>query len=756
MDQILSHPSEQLSLILDNIADGITAQTPEGRLLYANDAAAALCGYSTGKELLAAPVAEVMERFAVFDEHGRRLTTADLPGRIALRTGKICERVVRSQVLATGREYWSRIRSSPVIKNGRVILAINIFRDITQQHLAQQEQKRSARNQAFLVRSSEILTSSLDYETILKNIAALAVPEFAEWCTVDLAQPGERLKRIALTHANPKKVKRATEVSERYPEQPSETGGIHKVIATGQAEMVSEISEEMLAKSAKSPQHFELLKELELRSYMCAPIIVRDKVIGAITFLAGETERRFDQEDLKLAQELARRAALAIDNAKLYQEAQALAFHDTLTGLPNRKLLSDRLIQTIKQAHRNTEGLGILFMDLDRFKNINDTLGHSIGDDLLKETALRLTKCIRDEDTVARIGGDEFVILLNNTHSARDAIKVARKVLKAMSPVFTIDGRKLHVTTSIGIALYPSDGEDAPALLKHADTALYRAKEAGRNNYQLYDKTMGIETSEKLRLENELRLALDNNELIMYYQPIVDLRTGLISQVETLMRWEHPTLGLIYPNEFIPIAEETGMIVNMSGLIFRQVGRQLVKWQKMGLGQFRAAINLSGRQFMQPNMVDRIDAYLKEVGLAPEFVELEITESLAMKDIGITIQKLTQLRNLGISISVDDFGTGYSSLNYLKKLPIHSVKIDRSFVQNCIDDSQDAAIIQAIISLAHSLDLKVCAEGVETQEQKDFLNELGCDLMQGYLISRPLSPNDFTKFLRRYHKQQLF
>ncbi len=756
MDQILSNPPEQLSLILDNITDGITAQTPEGKLLYANDAAAALCGFITGKELAAASTPELFKKFALFDEAGEQMTLEDLPGHLTINTGRASEKMVRFRVLATGEEHWARVKSSPVRKYGRVILAINIFRDITHYHLADQVLRRSTRNQNFLVRSSEVLTSNLDYETILKNIASLAVPEFADWCTVDLSLPNGKLRRIALAHVDPLKVARAEEVSYKYPEEPNEAGGIHKVIQTGQAELVSEITEEMLAFNAKNQEHFSMLQELGLRSYMCAPIVVRKQIIGAITFLAGETDRRFDAEDLKLAQELSRRAALAIDNAKLYQEAQALAFHDTLTGLPNRKLFSDRLIHTIKQAHRNKEGLGVLFMDLDRFKNINDTLGHTVGDELLKKTALRLSKCIREEDTVARIGGDEFVILINNIHSARDAIRVARKILKAMSPTFTIDGRKLHITTSVGIALYPSDGDDAPALLKNADTALYRAKEAGRNNYQLYNKTMGIETSEKLRLENELRMAIDNDELTMYYQPIVDLQTGMITQVETLMRWEHPTLGLIYPNEFIPIAEETGLIVNMSGLIFRQVGRQLVKWQEFGLGRFRAAINLSSRQFMQPNMVDRIDSYLKEVGLSPEFLELEITESLAMKDIGITIEKLGQLRNLGVSISVDDFGTGYSSLNYLKKLPINAVKIDKSFVQNCIDDTQDAAIIQAIISLAHSLDLKVIAEGVETEQQKQFLISLDCDLMQGYLVSRPLAPADFTKFLRRYHKQQLF
>ncbi len=756
MDQFFSNPPEQLSLILDNIADGVTAQAPDGHLIYANNAAAILCGFKNGREMIAAPVEDIVKRFMIYDEGGQSLSSADLPGSLALREGKTVEKVVHFHVVETGQEQWSRVTSSPVFKAGKIVLVINIFRLITDQHLAQQELERLAQNQNFMARAGEILTSSLDYETVLKNIATLAVPEFADWCTVDLARPGGTLQRIALAHVDPQKVSLAEEISKKYPEQPHEQGGIHHVIKTGKAEMISEMSPELLAQGAQSKEHLDSLINLGLKSYMCVPLTIRNQTIGAITFLAGETNRRFGEEEFKLAQELARRASLAIDNARLYQEAQALAFQDTLTGLPNRKLFSDRLVHALKQSRRSGESLSVLFMDLDRFKNINDTLGHTIGDDLLKETANRLKKCIREEDTVARIGGDEFVILLTDTKTPRDAIKVARKILKVLSPAFAIDGRTLHITTSIGVAMYPGDGEDAPTLLKNADTALYRAKEAGRNNYQLYNKTMGIETSEKLRLENELRQAIDNDELLMYYQPIVDLKTGAITEVEALMRWQHPTLGLIFPNEFIPIAEETGMIVNMSGLVFRQVTRQMVKWQEMNLSHFRVAINLSGRQFMQPNMVDRIDSYLKESGLNPNFVELEITESLAMKDIGITIHKLEQLKALGIFVSVDDFGTGYSSLNYLKKMPIDAVKIDRSFVQNCIEDAQDAAIIQAIISMAHSLNLKVIAEGVETEEQRQFLVNMQCDAMQGYLISRPLPPADFTKFLRRTHKQQLF
>jgi diguanylate cyclase (GGDEF)-like protein/PAS domain S-box-containing protein len=429
--------------------------------------------------------------------------------------------------------------------------------------------------------------------------------------------------------------------------------------------------------------------------------------------------------------------------------------HDALTRLPNQKLFTDRLIQSLKQANRRRESVAVLFLDLDRFKNINSSLGHGAGDEILKEAALRLRKNIREQDTIGRIGGDEFMILLSDIHSAKDAVKVARKILKSLSLSFEVGLKKLHLSTSIGIALYPADGEEAATLLRSADTALHWAKASGGNNYRLFNKSMAIEATQRLRLENELRLAIAENDLVVHFQPIVDPVSGVIDRVEALLRWQHQDMGLILPGEFIPAAEETGLIVHMAGTIIRSAGKQAVKWQKMGLGNFRIAINLSNRQFAQPNLVEKIGGYLKEARLDPKFIELEITESLAMKDIDLTIKKLSQLRDMGMTISVDDFGTGYSSLNYLKKLPVDSVKIDQSFITNCINLKQDAAIVKAIISMAHSLGLKAVAEGVETEEQKKFLTQLGCDLIQGFLISKPLSAAEFTKYLRKHHGQAM-
>jgi diguanylate cyclase (GGDEF)-like protein/PAS domain S-box-containing protein len=895
MDKLLANPSDQLSLILDNIGDGLTAQLPDGSLLYANDAAAVLCGFESGQEMRNTSLSEIAKRFLILREDGSPLPPEELPGRLAITTGRPQEAIIRFRIIETGQDRWSRVKSTPVFKDGKVTLTINIFRDITEFYLAQKSLEQTIRNQNFLASCGEVLSSSLDYEQILKSIAQLAVPEFADWCTVDMLQPDGALRRLALSHADPKKVRWAKELAKKYPSERQEGQGVYHVIETGQAEMISEISEELIKMVARDREHLSILQKVGLKSYMCVPLVTNNRTIGAITFLAGETERRFDTEELRLAKELAHRAALAIDNAELYRKAQEaaereheqsallntiienaptgfalfdqghrylrvndalaeingipaqdhigksieeivpylspqiaplldevfrtnrplvnveisehpalvrvnprhwllnyypintktdsiiavgvivneiterkqfeqtlreseenlrlMAFHDMLTGLPNRQLFTDRLLPALENASREQDSVAVLFMDLDRFKNINDTLGHTVGDHLLKETAKRLTHSIRKQDTVARIGGDEFIILLDQINGHRDAVKVARKILKAFGPAFVIDGHKLHVSTSIGIALFPTDGDDVATLLKHADTALYRAKEAGRNNYQMYNKTMGIETSEKLRLENELRLALANDELTMYYQPIVNLKSGEITQVEALIRWQHPTLGLIYPNEFIPLAEETGMVVHMAGTIFKKVARQVVKWQGIGLAKFRVALNLSGRQFMQPSMVERIDTYLKDTGLHPNYLELEITESLAMKDIELSIKKLQRLKELGVCISIDDFGTGYSSLNYLKRLPIDTVKIDRSFVQNCISDPQDAAIIRAIISMAHSLGLKTVAEGVETEEQRVFLTSIDCDSIQGYLITRPLPAQEFTKFLRQWKKQ---
>lgn len=432
-----------------------------------------------------------------------------------------------------------------------------------------------------------------------------------------------------------------------------------------------------------------------------------------------------------------------------------LAHFDQLTGLPNRTLFQDRLRQALPQASRNGKLVALLFLDLDRFKFVNDSLGHTVGDLLLKEAAGRLTHCVRKSDTVARLGGDEFTVILTNITSVHDAAKVAQKILDDFSRPFGSQGPELFVTPSIGITLYPFDGDDIDLLLKNADTAMYRAKQMGRNNYQFYSAEMNTATIAQLTLESSLRYALKREEFLIHYQPQVDLKTGRITSVEALLRWQHPSLGLVSPQDFIPIAEETGLIVPIGEWVLRTACAQAAAWQKANLPLMHMVVNLSIRQFKQPQLIETVERILGETGLSARHLGLELTESMLMENEERTVATLTQLNKLGIQISIDDFGTGYSSLRYLKCFPIHILKIDQSFVREIETNATDAAIVTSIIALARNLGLRVVAEGVESAAQLKFLRANGCDGMQGYYFSKPLSSEAFEKKLSAPWSMQL-
>jgi diguanylate cyclase (GGDEF)-like protein/PAS domain S-box-containing protein len=424
-----------------------------------------------------------------------------------------------------------------------------------------------------------------------------------------------------------------------------------------------------------------------------------------------------------------------------------LAQHDFLTNLPNRLLLNDRIAQAITLADRHHTQLAILYLDLDKFKHINDSLGHAAGDKLLQSVTKRLKECVRDSDTVSRQGGDEFVVLLAETKNGDDAVISAKKILNHLQALHTVGKSQLHISTSIGISVYPADGVDAETLLKSADTAMYYAKEKGRNNYQFYTAEMNARAVERLIIENNLRRALDKQQFILHYQPKVNLNTGHITGAEALLRWHHDEWGDVVPDIFVPVAEESGLIVPIGRWVLSQACKQAKIWQEAGLQDITIAINISAQEFLQKDFVEGIRAVLMETQLAAHFLELEITESVLMRDIESSTNILQRLKKLGVKLSVDDFGTGYSSLSYLQRFPIDILKIDQSFVQKIESAKDDGIIVSAIISMGNSLKLKVVAEGVETASQLAFLKARHCEEGQGYFFSPPLIAENFAALL---------
>ena len=441
------------------------------------------------------------------------------------------------------------------------------------------------------------------------------------------------------------------------------------------------------------------------------------------------------------------------------ERIRKLAFYDSLTGLPNRVLFKENLEHALAHAERKRRRVATLFLDLDRFKWINDTMGHSVGDKLLQEFAARLNHSVRKNDCVtrsnlnepfyaiARLGGDEFTIILDDIAQAQDAAVVARRIISELARPFLLEGQEVCITVSIGISIYPDDGSDIVTLIKHADTAMYHAKDQGKNNFQFYTSAMTENACELLRLENQLRRALERDEFTLCYQPQVDLETGRVLCLEALLRWHNPELGQVPPTTFIPLAEETGLILAIDAWVMMQACRQLKEWHDMGLGKVRVAVNVSGQNFLQKSLPETTRSILAATGVRPESLELELTEGVLMRNAAETIATLGELKSMGLTLAIDDFGTGYSSLSYLKRFRLDTLKIDRSFIQDVTSDPDSAAIVTALVALASSMKMSVVAEGVETLEQLAFLRELGCRQIQGYLFSRPLVAQDATRLL---------
>lgn len=510
--------------------------------------------------------------------------------------------------------------------------------------------------------------------------------------------------------------------------------------------------------SAGFPEHHPQMKSL-----LAVPISHQGRVYGRIYLSDKENDELFSKHDEDLALSFAHSLSLVLDNAREIEEVNIarqsldyMAHFDALTDLPNRTLLKDRVDQAITHAQRNGCKVGILFLDLDNFKVVNDSIGHRLGDVLLKRVAHRILDSLREGDTAARFGGDEFVVMLPDIYEIQDAATVAAKILESLQAPFDIELHEVFVRISIGISIYPDNSKDIDGLLVEADAAMYHAKKLGKNNYQFFTPEMNSSAQNHIKLEKHLRRAVEQNELVLYYQPQVDIETGEIIAVEALIRWLSPELGIVTPGDFIPFAEETGLIVPIGAWVLKTACTQARLWQQSGLA-IRVAVNLSSRQFHQVQnqhqsrhpLLDDVLSALDEAGLPPYLLELEITEGIMMHHLDTTMEILNTLKNIGVRLSVDDFGTGYSSLSYLKRFPIDMLKIDKSFVNDITTDPSDKAIVAAITVMAQQLKLEVIAEGVESLSQLEFLRELHCHYVQGYYFSKPLPAHEVLVLLQK-------
>lgn len=484
-----------------------------------------------------------------------------------------------------------------------------------------------------------------------------------------------------------------------------------------------------------------------IQSLLLVPLRLEEKFWGCLGLVDCSQERYWSKHEESTLLTLAANISAARQRQQVEEMIRYQALHDLLTGLPNRLLFNEQLSKTLPNVTRRKESLAVMFLDLDRFKTINDSLGHTLGDLLLQSVAQRLNDSLRAGDTVARWGGDEFIILLPQITSVEEVTQVAKRILQALEKAFLIEGNELYISASLGIALLNEHSPDAETLIQHADVALYHAKDKGRNNYQFYTTSISSKAPEVLTIEKSLRHALEREEFVVYYQPQINIHTGKITGMEALLRWQHPEMGLVAPNIFIPLAEESGLIVPIGEWVLRTACMQNKAWQNAGLPPLTVAVNLSLKQFREPKLVQTVAQILEQTELEPRFLELEITETVAIEDLNFTKKVLQELEQMGVHLSIDDFGTGYSSLSRLQLLPLHNLKIDRSFIRELTTDVKVAHIVKAIVTLGRNLGLRLTAEGVEKEEELEFLKSINCEDVQGFLFYKPLSAQKATEIL---------
>jgi diguanylate cyclase (GGDEF)-like protein/PAS domain S-box-containing protein len=727
--------------VMDASPDLIFFVDPESlRFLYVNEANSRLSGYSRDEyKTMTAPQAGGVDPAGV-----RRIYD-----EVIAKGGEThsSEMMYKAK---DGLPGWFEVHRRAVRMGDRWII-VNMSREITSRKLTEKKAVWLSRMYAALGSTNEAILHAKSSQELYQHVCDAAV-NGGKFLTTAVLLPesdGTRMRIAAVSGAAAESLRDAPiSIDETLAEG---RGLVGTAFRTGKPC----VSNDFLKDERMQPWHAQA-DEAGVKAGAAVPLMHGSRTIGVLLLYSG-SKRAFNDEAVTLLERMAENIAFALDNfdheaerKRAEERIQYLATHDGLTGLPNRVMFSQLLNGAIQSARRYQRKFGVLFIDLDRFKVINDTLGHEAGDKLLQETADRLRQSLRSSDTVARLGGDEFVVLVQEVADAEQAATVARKVLSTVIRPMMLAGQECRVTASIGIAMYPGDGEDEQSLMKNADIAMYHAKEEGKNNFQFHSIEIKSQSLERLTLETNLRRALERSEFSLHYQAKLDLKTDTINGVEALLRWQNPQLGSIPPVQFIPLAEETGLIVSIGKWVLRTACAQNVAWQRQGLPPICMAVNLSARQFSDENLLDDIAAALKDSGMAPQLLELEITEGMVIHNPKRAVETLTAIKRMGVRLAIDDFGTGYSSLGQLKNFPIDTLKVDRSFIREIPTDAEDKAITQAIIAMGKTLSLTVVAEGVETEAQAQFLRENACDEMQGYYFSRPIAPDQFATLLRNH------
>jgi diguanylate cyclase (GGDEF)-like protein/PAS domain S-box-containing protein len=651
-------------------------------------------------------------------------------------------------VCADGEIRWMLVRYK-VEKNeqGVTTRLVGANQDVTERKHAEQNQKRLNRALKLLSDCNTTLVHATEESKLLFEICRLVVEQGGyrmAWVGFAEQNAGKNIRPVA-QHGDDRDYLGSLKIT--WADTEEGQGPTGTAIRTGR----TDINQDYLTSPRMAPWREPALLR-GYRSSIALPLNNRTHALGALTIYSAETDA-FGQEEVRLLEELANDLAYGIVTLRTRIEHEAaekqlefLAHHDMLTSLPNRLLLRDRFEQAVAQADRDHSGVAVLFLDLDNFKEVNDSLGHNYGDTLLVRVVARLRACLRDADTISRQGGDEFVVLLPNLRDLASIGNIAQHIVDAFAEPFEIENYSLNTTFSIGISMYPDDGREFDKLLKNADTALYQAKDSGRDTYRFFSEKMNLDAQEQLHLQGQLRNAVKNREFLLHYQPQIDIGSGRIVGAEALVRWQHPEHGLIPPGKFIPLAERSGLVVPMGEWVLIEACRQARRWHDSG-SPLLMAVNLSALQFKRGNLLDTVASALKLSGLPAQYLELELTESILLQDVEVAISTLHSLKEMGVKLSIDDFGTGYSSLSYLKRLAVDKLKIDQSFVRDLGEGMDSAAIVKAIIQLGHTLQLTVIAEGVETDAQLAFLRDNGCDEAQGYLYSRPVPEGEFVKLL---------